>query len=292
MTLVYNIYKRAMKNLLFILLVFCAPVFAQDLSKENEVKLTGILSLDSKQLQTESLLYPANQAMAVPNKKSPVLAGVLSLALPGAGEFYSESYLKSAIFLAVEAAAITIAVSYDKKGDNQTTEYEKFAQAHWDVKKYAADVVNQVQQDPEHTASELEIYDGSGNVIWSKLNYLEEKYSIGSHKLDPYGTQQYYEMIGKYNQFHAGWAEDGLPDSQVMQRINDYMGQRAEANDLYSVASTFVKILVANHFISALDAAWSASRYNKRISLSLQIDKASYACRNELNPRLNISYAF
>lgn len=281
-----------MKSIIIFLLAFYAHLFAQNITKDNEIKLTGILSLDSKQIQLESLSNLAVQEAEASNKKSPLLAGGLSLLLPGAGEFYSESYLKSAIFLAIEAAAITIAVSYDKKGDNQTDKYEDFANAHWDVKKYAADVVNQVSEIPQHTPDELLIYDNNGNVIWSKLNSLEEKYSIGTHKLDPYGTQQFYEMIGKYDQFHSGWAEDGFTSAQIKERVTYYMNERGEANDLYSVASTFVKILVTNHFVSALDAAWSASRYNKRISLSLRIDKSSLAYRNELNPRLYISYAF
>lgn len=291
MTLVYNNYKRIMKNTILILLALCAPVLAQDISKENEVKLTGILNLDSKQILAANPASSTSPVVEINNKKSPLLAGGLSFLLPGAGEFYSESYLKSAIFLAIEAAAITIAVSYDNKGDNKTNDYEDYANANWDVKKYAADVVEKVRA-KDHLESDLAIYDDNQNVIWSKLNYLEEKYSIGSHKLDPYGTQQYYEMIGKYNQFHAGWTVDGLSDAEVSDRIMFYMGERADANDLYSVASTFVKILVVNHFVSALDAAWSASRYNKRISLSLQINKSNLAYRNEINPRLNVSYAF
>ena len=41
-------------------------------------------------------------ALSVENKKSPMLAGILSLLIPGAGEIYSGEYLKAGIFVALK----------------------------------------------------------------------------------------------------------------------------------------------------------------------------------------------
>ncbi len=86
-------------------------------------------------------------SVALENKKSPILAGVLSLLVPGAGEIYSEEYLKAGIFLAIEAAVITTAVIYDNKGDDKTTEFQNYADDYksdkvtghnWSVVNYAS----------------------------------------------------------------------------------------------------------------------------------------------------------
>jgi len=46
-----------------------------------------------------------------------------------------------------------------------------------------------------------------------------------------------------------------------------YSVERGKANDYYSTAKTFVTIAVVNHIVSAIDAAWSAASYNKKIHL-------------------------
>jgi hypothetical protein len=76
---------------------------------------------------------------------------VLSLILPGAGEFYSESYIKAGVFLALEAAAITTAIVYDKKGDDQTSVYQHFADRNWDVSNMRMVWNNREALDSEHT---------------------------------------------------------------------------------------------------------------------------------------------
>ena len=69
--------------------------------------------------------------------KKPLLGGAMSLLVPGAGEFYSDRFLKSAIFFAVEVAAITSAIAYNNKGNNQTTAFQNYAKQHWSAVDYA-----------------------------------------------------------------------------------------------------------------------------------------------------------
>ena len=129
----------------FILIIFIITVPINLFSQENEkYYLTGNLSSDAKQL-LHNFDEPTNPQILLSsqNKKSPVLAGVLSLLIPGAGEIYSEEYLKAGIFLAIEAAVITTAVIYDGKGDDKTTEFQNYAddyqnpEHNWSVVRYA-----------------------------------------------------------------------------------------------------------------------------------------------------------
>lgn len=289
-----------MKNLTFVFVFLCSSfLFAQN----NEMKLTGNLRIDSKISfdETKHLLEDENDII-FQNKKSIFLAGLFSAVLPGAGEFYTENYLKSAIFVAIEAVAIYVALQNDKKGDEKTSEFEAYANQNWDVERYAAWSVANAQN--INTAitdvSQYHVFDNQGNVNWTELNRLES--AIGdyySHRLAPYGDQQYFEMIGKYQQFNVGWEEFGndptkpfiygdAPTSQFL----FYAGERGVANDFYSTASTAVKIIIANHIISIADAVWSANSFNKNLSMKLTAKKVNLGYKIEVYPELNLRYNF
>ncbi|HTY58603.1 MAG TPA: hypothetical protein VMF59_07275 [Bacteroidota bacterium] len=221
-------------------------------------------------------------SVAMPeSRKSPWLAGGLSLVLPGAGEFYSESYLKSALFLAAEAALWALAYNYDHKADRQTDFFQNYANAHWSVVNYASYAL--AHYAPAGGNYQVIIPGTEGyppwmRVNWSELNRMES--DIGgtpagmyySHVLPAYNTQQYYELIGKYPQFNQGW--DDAPPSftygqQLSSELTWYSGQRGQANTWYTTASTFVAIAFVNHVVSAVDAALSAGSYNRGLHASV-----------------------
>ena len=110
----------------------------------NQIELTGSLHTDSKIIMDNYSELSANSmADDLPSKKSPVLAGVLSAIIPGAGQIYNEDYWIAAAFVVVEAALITTAVVYDNKGDDQTAYYQSYADDYmnpdhnWSVVRYA-----------------------------------------------------------------------------------------------------------------------------------------------------------
>jgi hypothetical protein len=211
-----------------------------------------------------------------PSRKSPWIAAGMSLVVPGSGEVYAQSYWKAAAFFAIEVAAWALAYTYDKKGDKQTDYFQNFANLHWTVNRYAQWTLdNGTTINPAvDIAPYKDPVNGvivNGVVNWSRLNQLES--ALGnwySHNLPPYGEQQYYELIGKYEQFYQGWddANYSLPGYYDVAKANlspqnqYYAGERGKANDYYAKASTFVTVAIVNHVISAIDAAWSAGSYN------------------------------
>ncbi|MCF8240884.1 MAG: hypothetical protein K9J16_05820 [Melioribacteraceae bacterium] len=292
-----------MKKML-IMLFLSLSIFGQE---KNE--LSGNIILDNKIAFNNTFEINQNPlTLNSTDEKSPFLAGLLSFAVPGAGDFYAENYIMSAVFLAAEAAGITFAVMYDKKGDEQTVVFENYANENWSVKRYANWTVENSGKlnpgiEPENPV--LDVFDNSGNVIWSKLNKLEQEISKGelggyySHRLAPYGDQQYYEMIGKYPQFNVGWEEFGndptkpyLYGDPLVDQFHYYSEQRGKANDFYNVAKWAVIGVVTNHIISALNAAWSASRYNKEIDVNMSLEKENIGFAVEYYPQLNIKYHF
>ena len=129
--------KKSIFKYFLLSLSFFAVNFAQNIELEN-YKLTGNLLADSKIVLNDYEELSAVFALDdLPDKKSPVLAGVMSAVLPGSGEFYVGEYLKAALFFAVEVTLITVAVVNNNEGDKLTAEFEAFADEHWSVVDYA-----------------------------------------------------------------------------------------------------------------------------------------------------------
>jgi hypothetical protein len=276
-----------MKNLLFISLIIIA-VTAQIFSQQ---KLTGSLSEDSKIAFAETQNVPVYFNYPVQNKKSPILAGIFSLLIPGTGEIYTGQYIKAGIFLVIEAAAIGVAVSYDKKGDNKTTEFQGYADDRWSVVRYA-EWLNEYEYQGQ---TKVNINPNTSLKPWERVNWDElNAAEKGSHRLPAHGEQQYYEMIGKYFQYSAGWDDyiGGANNNLVSPNYLSYSGMRGKANDYYNVASKAVIGIYINHFLSALDAAWSAVSFNKNLAVNIRAENIQIADQIEMVPVINFRYSF
>lgn len=283
-------------KILICVLIFAGTSFSQ--KQFEKLDLSGNLLSDAKIIQnTYQTLQVVEMNFQMNEKKSPMLGGLMSLVIPGAGEIYAESYWKAGIFLALEASVITLAVIYDKKGDDKTVEFENFANENWDVKRYADWTIEHLPSlNPALNASDYQVINSDGTVNWSELNRLEGAIGSGySHSLARFGDQQYYEMIGKYPQFSHGWIDSKFDESDyhiLSPFFNSYSIMRGDANDLYSVASTAVIGIYINHFLSALDAAWSVATYNRELAVKVRMEQINLAGRLELVPTINFSLNF
>ena len=226
-------------------------------------------------------------------EKSPWAAGAFSLVIPGAGELYTQNYLKGAIFFVADVAAWTLAYTYNKKGNRQTDEFQAFANAHWSAVRYANWTMDNLVVLTEGHADRSQYedlvfnsdYDPSSPcpppfrcIEWAELNAMED--TIGhysppggngyTHRLPYFAEQQYYELIGKYTEFSRGWDDadlsaitaSDLPLKSNSARFYEYANMRAQANRYYDIAGTWVTLAIVNHVISAIDAYWSATKYN------------------------------
>ena len=116
-----------------------------------------------------------------------------------------------------------------------------------------------------------------------------------SHTLPDFSEQQYYELVGKYYQFAPGWEDypawrdengeytvaidpsmTGPDDTRpnVSSRFFQYADDHAHANDVLRRASRVTTLLIATHFIAAIEAAVSAKLHNDRITPSLEIGRS------------------
>ena len=268
----------------FSFLLLPALLFGQNV-EDKSLLLTGQLHTDSKIIINNYKQQQTVFSDELPGKKTPVLSGILSAVIPGAGQLYNEDYWIAGIFLAAEAALIYVGLTYDKKGDDQTASFEKYADENWSVVKYAKWLnENGASISIDETTPGLQPWQ---RVNWVELNAAE----TGSHHLPPHGEQQYYELIGKYLQYIPGWP-GGNDIVNVPQIMLDYSGMRGQANDFYSTAKTAVIGIYINHLLSALEAVWGATRFNNDIALNVKVKSINVANRIELIPTLNFRYSF
>jgi hypothetical protein len=184
--------------------------------------------------------------------KSPKKAFLLSALVPGAGQLYNGSYIKAVAFLAIEAASWAMYFKNDKKGADIDAEFHTYADKHWSENEYWDYIAK---------FSGMNRNDVEALRTWEQGHF--------SHGLHRDKDQQYYEMIGKYDQFNYGWDDSdvGLLDEGWKTALRsknrlDYEDRRNDSNQAFKTATTMATIAIVNHLFSGLEAAWSSARYN------------------------------
>jgi len=199
--------------------------------------------------------------------KSVGRAFVYSMAVPGLGEWYVGSKIKAALFFAFDVFSWYQYLSKHKSGSDSENEFEDFADIHWSPTKY---------------------------TIWlvEEQGVTDDKELEGDH-LPSEKSQQYYEMIGKYDKFSQGW-DDADPVTGASSNRQAYLVMRDDANNDLDAARTWAMISLANHVLSGFDAALSAKRFNKKRDVFSDVNvKARLANYDgESIPQLVFTYKF
>ena len=229
--------------------------------------------------------------------KSPILGGVLSAVIPGAGQLYAKNYLKTAIFVAAEAGLWIVYAVFQGKGNDQTTLYQDYANGNWSIRKYAQWLKDQSFQGANG------INMSSNDVdLRAQINVCENASGF-SHQLPPPGDQQYYEVIGKYQTYISGWSSADLSvinkntyETFRLPQVSNYMDSRQKANDYYNKGTTTLMVVLLNHIVSAVDGILSVNSYNKKYVLKGNVSFApvySYRLgRAVVTPFANVSFTF
>jgi hypothetical protein len=205
-------------------------------------------------------------------------AFLYSLIIPGSGELYAGSKIKAALFFGLDVAFWALYFNYHGKGKDKEDEYEIFADEHWSREEYTQWLIDSL-----NITSDTAAY-------WDEV---KKEWTYLSHHLPDSKTQQYYEMIGKYEQFSAGWDDWNL-DMLYSGNRDLYLNLRRDSNDLLNKAKYSAMFSLANHILSAFDAAISVKRYNKKGERFSQINfKMRLVKRDgEVIPRLSADMKF
>jgi len=218
-----------------------------------------------------------------------------SLILPGVGQWYNKSPAwKIGLFAGIEAASIFSSLQWRKKAEDIRLKYEIFADQNWDLQTWVDNTLNT----PLGNYADVHI-NGTHKLILILSGSLAEQYGnyVSSDSLENNAhwvytgevnvlrDRDFYENIGKYDQFVGGWTdcydpsdiqytfpqwfevEKDVGDSTeiIISTPNkqDYVGQRARSNNYLNMAKYAVSAVMFNHVISALEAVWSTQIRNR-----------------------------
>jgi hypothetical protein len=204
-----------------------------------------------------------------PGKKSPTKAFLLSIAVPGAGQWYYGSKTKALIFFGAEVATWALYFNYHSDGIRREDEFIAFNHDHWSrdayEQKYLYNAYPDYRQDPD-------------------VGYVDDEWVTEtevSHHLPDTRTQQYYEMTGKYDQFSWGWDDamlnglslDSLIALGTLEPVNElpsrpssanrdkYEVMRDEANNAFSKANNMIIVGIVNRLISGFEAYFTTKAH-------------------------------
>ena len=186
---------------------------------------------------------PLDQSSSVQGRHLSKVGILFSAAIPGTGQIYARSWVKGVVFLAAEVALWIGSSNWNDEGDQIKKTFHDYANIHWSEERWESLYNSGTDPSTHHLPQ-----DDQGNTI---------------------KTQQYYEMIGKYDQFMQGWDDwvSGGPD--LTPNRDAYETLRDDSNRAYIKASYCTMAILANHVISAMDVALTIHKVNAKAQMGV-----------------------
>ena len=229
------------------------------LSEEGQAFLVGLRAVEG---DTDPEPTPRTQ---VRKGKSSKRSFLLSALVPGLGQWYAGSKKRGLAFLGAEAALVGMWVAWKGKGNDLEQEFRAVADEHWKPDAY----ISWRGSANSKNSSITHALPCSSEVVEVYIPAMRESGSADFGGCAPSEIQQYYELIGKYDQYVAGWTDlvrnstgnavapaevDSVENFHSERRLR-YEDQRDESNRFLKRASTVSGVILINHVLSALDAA-------------------------------------
>lgn len=202
-----------------------------------------------------------------------------SLVLPGAGQIYNQSpWWKTAVFAGVEVTGIALWWSWKSKAEDIQSDYEAYARSHWALSDWYTNT-RLIFPDSYST-----MFSGTHKIIlktddgYFTSAFIDSLYGIYGADLKYIRDRDFYENIGKYDQFVGGWDDcydengnkiwfeeeksvgDSTESIKLTPNKNYYRDLRFDSNTLKDYSKYAISAIMFNHVISGLEAVWSSSR--------------------------------
>lgn len=205
-----------------------------------------------------ALMQDARRMEAQRNGPTTAQAALASLVLPGAGQIWSGRKWGWGL-VAAEGLLVGSALWARSEGRERQGGYEDFADRYWDQQRYV---------------DYLTSYQVATGTPWPHNH----------HTLPPVGVRNhdYYEMIGKYNQFAPGW-DDWSPDAGSLVdgtslHRSRYVDARWRANRYLKWTLTAGGLVFLNHALASVEALiWGRRTESRQVSLGLRPERTRSA---------------
>ncbi|NQV37641.1 MAG: hypothetical protein HQ509_06530, partial [Candidatus Marinimicrobia bacterium] len=243
------------------------PIFSSNFT-------TFIDSVDKDEFSTDqSTIYPGRPL-------------VMSLVIPGLGQVYNkDSWLKVGLFSGIEITSLAAYFNFVKQADQIQMDYEAFADNNWSLDKWVWDSIE--LQNMNSNFPDV-IIDGTHSLLIFLTGELATAHGvyISSDSLEAYPfwvdeegvavirDRDFYENIGKYDQFVAGWSDFDVNAIQTIEKdVGDsieilvttdfkdkYLDMRFDSNNYLKMANYAMTAVLFNHVWSAIDAVFIANK--------------------------------
>ncbi|MBU0711138.1 hypothetical protein KKA87_04345 [bacterium] len=260
-----------LKAVLFLAMLLPSLAFAQ-MHLANETLINSDRSILESSLKFNAM---ATDSFEFDYEKSPGRAFLMSAIVPGAGELYAGAKWRALAFASVEVFSWLMYFNRKNKGEGLEQDYMNYADDYWKLNNLFNNLSNEkTGLDGSHILFleyNGEEYEGSDSLLNAWGSY------VINGEVQPVRTRDYYENIGKYDQFSGGWDDftdfNTISDSviSVSDLRDNYLTQRKESNDALKMATNFATVIMFNHLISAFHAQIAAKNYS-----SEEADKVSW----------------
>ena len=195
-------------------------------------------------------------------EKSPKRAFFMSALVPGSGEFWVGAKKRAALFFGLEVLGWSTYLNWDGKGNDLEEEFRARADTTYNPWNYLA-----WQDSPNSRFSSITHALPCSSYVKAAPSSVPVPDAVkncpGTDK------QQFYELIGKYDQFVSGWHDvydndtgnrveftevDSAENFQSETRLS-YEVDRNESNKYLKRASNALGLMLVNHVLSSIDAA-------------------------------------
>jgi hypothetical protein len=217
-----------------------------------------------------------NFAQNLKEYRSPRLAMLLSLLVPGLGQAYSRSYVKASAFGAAEVAAIGVAVYLNSVAKSKKKDAYNFADKHFDVKRIES----------YDTTLQRAFFNRDSSLVFGvdtiPLPYDRYFYNAAKNK-DTY----YYESV-RGKEFTPGWDDYNLSLADVLsagekmletgepELIKGNDGSKYELYDYRSLDKFYYVKRVLDRFDNNVDDGnWVLGHSNSQVEYNMMIDKSN-----------------
>jgi hypothetical protein len=253
-----------------VLLASALPVSAGDsswllYSADLEVaRLTGDLPADSRDWQAD-VGGSSGTGVSTKSGKSPAIPMLMSLVLPGAGELYL-GHKRGFLMIALDAAFWYGGFYNADQGDQKSDEYYAYADAHWFESKLDA-AYDQNYLDRPDANFDYSYMVGDGTDYFGVDGYTNLPLWVSVED----DRREYYENLGKWDQFVFGWDDytdprnfiptdeidiANLKDPRTSANRETYRAMRKEANDAYARQDRFLYLNIGLRVFSVLQVAF------------------------------------
>ncbi|MBU0710529.1 hypothetical protein KKA87_01210 [bacterium] len=275
--------RTNLKAVILLAMLLPSLAFAQ-LHLANETLINSDRSILESSLKFNAM---ATDSFEFDYEKSPGRAFLMSAILPGAGELYAGAKWRALAFAGVEVFSWLMYFNRKNKGEDLEQGYMAHADDYWKLSQLYQNGASGYQltglsgQHGENFGSHSLYLEYNGVEYIGHADSLPfgwENDILNEDVIQPVRTRDFYENIGKYDQFAGGWNDFTLfnknpSDSVVsMSDLRDsYLTQRKESNDALKMATNFATVIMFNHLISAFHAQIAAKNYS-----SEEADKVSW----------------